>query len=416
MDPKDISIADYTYALPAELIAHYPLAERDASKLLIYRERKISEDIYRHIVEYLPSGSLLVFNNTKVVEARILFRKPTGGQIELFCLEPPAEYGGIAAAMAQTGKVRWKCLIGGASKWKAGQVLRISLSTVTLEARYLGKQDDAFLIELSWDPPQLSFSELLHRAGLIPLPPYIRRAPETTDAERYQTIYAQHDGSVAAPTAGLHFTEHVFQTLAAKDIRQTFVTLHVGAGTFLPVKAPTLSDHTMHVEWIAVTEGTIRLLRKNLDRPIIPVGTTSARTIESLYWLGIKTMRHPAPSPEDLAVQQWDAYDPSAPEADTKTALTALLEWMQVHQLSQLITRTQLLITPGYRWRIAGGLITNFHQPESTLLLLVASLVGEDWRKIYDYALGHDFRFLSYGDGCLLLPLQINLPSTENPA
>jgi S-adenosylmethionine:tRNA ribosyltransferase-isomerase len=416
MDPKDISIADYTYALPAELIAHYPLAERDASKLLIYRERKISEDIYRHIVEYLPSGSLLVFNNTKVVEARILFRKPTGGQIELFCLEPPAEYGGIAAAMAQTGKVRWKCLIGGASKWKAGQVLRISLSTVTLEARYLGKQDDAFLIELSWDPPQLSFSELLHRAGLIPLPPYIRRAPETTDAERYQTIYAQHDGSVAAPTAGLHFTEHVFQTLAAKDIRQTFVTLHVGAGTFLPVKAPTLSDHTMHVEWIAVTEGTIRLLRKNLDRPIIPVGTTSARTIESLYWLGIKTMRHPAPSPEDIAVQQWDAYDPSAPEADTKTALTALLEWMQVHQLSQLITRTQLLITPGYRWRIAGGLITNFHQPESTLLLLVASLVGEDWRKIYDYALGHDFRFLSYGDGCLLLPLQINLPSTENPA
>jgi S-adenosylmethionine:tRNA ribosyltransferase-isomerase len=416
MDPKDISIADYTYALPAELIAHYPLAERDASKLLIYRERKISEDIYRHIVEYLPSGSLLVFNNTKVVEARILFRKPTGGQIELFCLEPPAEYGGIAAAMAQTGKVRWKCLIGGASKWKAGQVLRTSLSTVTLEARYLGKQDDAFLIELSWDPPQLSFSELLHRAGLIPLPPYIRRAPETTDAERYQTIYAQHDGSVAAPTAGLHFTEHVFQTLAAKDIRQTFVTLHVGAGTFLPVKAPTLSDHTMHVEWIAVTEGTIRLLRKNLDRPIIPVGTTSARTIESLYWLGIKSMRHPAPSPEDLAVQQWDAYDPSAPEADAKTALTALLEWMQVHQLSQLITRTQLLITPGYRWRIAGGLITNFHQPESTLLLLVASLVGEDWRKIYDYALGHDFRFLSYGDGCLLLPLQINLPSTENPA
>jgi len=405
MDPKDISIADYSYALPAELIAHYPLAERDASKLLIYRQGRISEDIYRHIVEYLPSHSLLVFNNTKVVEARILFRKPTGGQIELFCLEPPEEYGGIAAAMAETGKVRWKCLIGGASKWKAGQVLRTSLSTVTLEARYLSRQDDAFLIELSWQPADLSFSALLHLAGLIPLPPYIRRAPETSDAERYQTIYARHDGSVAAPTAGLHFTEHVFETLAAKDIRQTFVTLHVGAGTFLPVKAPTLSDHTMHVEWIAVTKDTIRSLLENLHHPIIPVGTTSARTIESLYWLGIKTMLHPALAPDDLAVQQWDAYDPSAPEADAAAALTALLKWMQEHQLSQLITRTQLLITPGYRWRIAGGLITNFHQPESTLLLLVASLIGEDWRKVYDYALGHDFRFLSYGDGCLLLPL-----------
>ncbi|MDO6435496.1 S-adenosylmethionine:tRNA ribosyltransferase-isomerase [Flavitalea sp. BT771] len=445
MDPRNISIADYTYALPAELIAHYPLAERDASKLLIYKEGNISEDIYRHIVEYLPSGSLLVFNNTKVVEARILFRKPTGGQIELFCLEPPAEYGGIAAAMAQTGKVRWKCLIGGASKWKAGQVLRKAASyklqatsgelrdtggetpaasgelravseEIVLEARYVGKQDDAFLIEFSWQPADLSFSELLHRAGLIPLPPYIRRAPESTDAERYQTIYAQHDGSVAAPTAGLHFTEHVFETLAAKDIRQTFVTLHVGAGTFLPVKAPTLSDHTMHVEWIAVTKETIRVLLENLHHPTIPVGTTSARTVESLYWLGVKTIRHPALSPENLVVEQWDAYDPSAPETDAKTALTALLEWMREHQLSQLITRTQLLITPGYRWRIAGGLITNFHQPESTLLLLVASLIGEDWRKVYDYALGHDFRFLSYGDGCLLLPLGINPPSTENPA
>jgi len=422
MDPRNIAIADYTYALPADLIAHYPLSERDASKLLIYKEGRISEDIYRHIVEYLPSGSLLVFNNTKVVEARILFRKPTGGQIELFCLEPPAEYGGIAAAMAQTGKVRWKCLIGGASKWKAGQVLHKTMeiqgdkATVTLEARYAGKQDDAFLIELSWQPADLSFSELLHRAGLIPLPPYIRRAPETTDAERYQTIYAQHDGSVAAPTAGLHFTAHVFQTLAQKDIRQTFVTLHVGAGTFLPVKASTLSDHTMHVEWIAVTKETIRLVLDTLDRPIIPVGTTSARTIESLYWLGIKAMRYPSLSPDDLAVQQWDAYDPSAPQADAKAALTALLKWMREHQLSQLMTRTQLLITPGYRWRIASGLVTNFHQPESTLLLLVASLIGEDWRKVYDYALGHDFRFLSYGDGCLLLPSQISPPSTENPA
>ena len=421
MHPKNISIADYSYTLPAELIAHYPLTERDAGKLLVYRQGNISEDIYRHIVEYLPTRSLLVFNNTKVVEARILFRKPTGGQIELFCLEPPVEYGGIAAAMAQTGKVRWKCLIGGASKWKPGQVLHKTIHTpsdpsitLDLEARYIDKQDDAFLIELSWQPSDLSFSELLHQAGLIPLPPYIRRAAESSDAERYQTIYAQHDGSVAAPTAGLHFTDNIFQAMAGKDIQQTFVTLHVGAGTFLPVKSPTLSDHTMHVEWIAVTSDTIQLLLDTLagttipgsasSAPIIPVGTTSARTIESLYWLGIKAMSDPTLSPDDLVVHQWDAYDPASPEVTAATALTALLEWMQRQKLTQVITRTQLLITPGYRWRIAGGLITNFHQPESTLLLLVASLVGEDWRKVYEYALNHDFRFLSYGDGSLLLP------------
>jgi len=407
-DPKHISIADYSYTLPDELIAHYPLAERDASKLLIYQEGNIREDIYRHIVEYLPAGSLLVFNNTKVVEARILFRKPTGGQIELFCLEPPVEYGGIAAAMAQTGKVRWKCLIGGASKWKPGQVLHKTLQVegapLMLEARYLGKQDDAFLIELSWQPATLSFSELLHQAGLVPLPPYIRRSPETSDTERYQTIYARHDGSVAAPTAGLHFTENVFAALAARDIRQTFVTLHVGAGTFLPVKAPTLADHTMHVEWIDVTKDTIRLLLDNLHQPVIPVGTTSARTIESLYWLGVKTILCPDLDPNDLVVHQWDAYEPAMAQTTAATALTALLEWMQRQGLSQIITRTQLLITPGYRWRIAGGLVTNFHQPESTLLLLVASLIGEDWRKIYEYALSHGFRFLSYGDGSLLLP------------
>lgn len=406
MHPKNISIADYSYALPAELIAHYPLAERDASKLLVYRQGHISEDIYRHIVEYLPDRSLLVFNNTKVVEARILFRKPTGGQIELFCLEPPVEYGGIAAAMMATGMVRWKCLIGGASKWKAGQVLHKTIGDITLEARYLGKQDDAFLIELSWTPANLSFAELLHQAGLIPLPPYIRRAAETSDAERYQTIYARHDGSVAAPTAGLHFTEAVFEKLASKEIRQTFVTLHVGAGTFLPVKAPTLSDHTMHVEWIDVTKDTIQTLLGAVQSPIIPVGTTSARTIESLYWLGLRTILHPAISPDDLVVHQWDAYELAAPETEiaATAALTSLLEWMQRQQISQLITRTQLLITPGYKWRIAKGLITNFHQPESTLLLLVASLIGKDWQTVYDYALAHDFRFLSYGDGSFLLP------------
>ncbi|HEY4208015.1 MAG TPA: S-adenosylmethionine:tRNA ribosyltransferase-isomerase [Puia sp.] len=412
MDPRNISISDYTYSLPAELIAHYPLTERDASKLLVYQKGNISEDIYKHIVEYIPDGSLLVFNNTRVVEARILFRKPTGGQIELFCLEPPAEYGGIAAAMMQKGKVRWKCLIGGASKWKPGQILHKTMqpaspdsaprSGVALEARYLAKEDDAFLVELSWTPEELTFAELLHHAGLIALPPYIRRPPESSDAERYQTIYARQEGSVAAPTAGLHFTDTIFNSLATKNIEHAYVTLHVGAGTFLPVKSPTLSDHPMHVEWIVVAKKTISILLKALNNPIIPVGTTSARTIESLFWLGVKAIQNPSISPEDLVILQWDAYELPARAISPATALTALLDWMERQQLDQLTTTTQLLITPGYEWKIAAGLITNFHQPESTLLLLVASLIGKDWKKVYEYALERSFRFLSYGDGCLL--------------
>ncbi|HWK02851.1 MAG TPA: S-adenosylmethionine:tRNA ribosyltransferase-isomerase [Puia sp.] len=411
MHPKKISIADYSYHLPEEFIAHYPLAERDASKLLVYREGGISEDLYRHIADHLPANSLLVFNNTKVVEARILFRKPTGAQIELFCLEPPPEYAGITAAMQQQGTVRWKCLIGGASKWKSGQVLTRTIERqgeagqnepVTLEARYISKGEDFFLIELSWEPAHLSFAALLHQAGLIPLPPYIHRAAEESDSERYQTIYALHDGSVAAPTAGLHFTETIFQTLAAKNIRREFVTLHVGAGTFLPVKAATMEQHVMHVEYISVTPATIKKLLGSLGDTIIPVGTTSARTIESLYWLGVKTFRDPAILPEDLSVQQWDAYQEDNAISPEK-ALTALLNWMEKQGLPQLLSKTQLLITPGYDWKIIRGLITNFHQPESTLLLLVASLIGKDWRKVYNYALEHQFRFLSYGDGCLLL-------------
>jgi len=419
MEPRNISIADYTYSLPAELIAHYPLAERDESKLLVYKKGNISEDIYRHMAAYIPEGSLLVFNNTKVVEARILFRKPTGGQIELFCLEPPAEYGGIAAAMMQKGNVRWKCLIGGASKWKPGQVLHKEMastaaSKISLSAVYLGKEDDAFLIELSWTPAELTFAELLHQAGLIPLPPYIRRPAEAADSQRYQTIYALHDGSVAAPTAGLHFTETIFKSLTAKNIRHAYVTLHVGAGTFLPVKTPTLSDHTMHVEWITVTKETIAILLTALGKPIIPVGTTSARTIESLYWLGVKAAQNPSISPDDLVIHQWDAYE--LPAISPKAALDALLEWMHRQALTQLTTTTQLLITPGYDWKIAGALITNFHQPESTLLLLIASMVGDEWKRIYDYAIQHSFRFLSYGDGCLLWRASTPLPpSMEIP-
>jgi S-adenosylmethionine:tRNA ribosyltransferase-isomerase len=424
MHPKDIDIADYTYDLPASSIAHYPPAERDASRLLIYREGSIGETTYRHIGDQLPEGAVLVFNNTKVVEARIVFQKETGAQIEIFCLEPAEGYGGMTAAMSQTGSVRWKCLIGGASKWKPGQVLTKKMGghagdggdadgggdEVRLEARYIDKLSDSFLIELSWTPAALSFAELLHHAGLVPLPPYIQRPPEALDGERYQTVYARYDGSVAAPTAGLHFTDAIFDSLDAKNIRRTFVTLHVGAGTFLPVKAATLEHHIMHTEFIAVTREAIGELLEALreGRPIIPVGTTSARTIESLYWLGAKLIADPAVADADLVVKQWDAYggierpDPGGEDISPEAALAALLERMKERELTQLVTHTQLLITPGYTWRVARGLITNFHQPGSTLLLLIASLVGEDWRKIYAYALERGFRFLSYGDGCLL--------------
>jgi S-adenosylmethionine:tRNA ribosyltransferase-isomerase len=397
MNPQDILISDYRYDLPSDRIADHPLAERHASRLLIYRNGRITEDTYRNIAGHLPEDSLLVFNNTKVVEARIEFRKSTGARIEIFCLEPPAEYGGIANALAQAGGVSWRCLIGGASKWKPGQVLRKEMPDgLVLEARYVEKQGDSFLIALSWTPAELSFAELLHRAGFIPLPPYIHRQAEAADSQRYQTIYAQQDGSVAAPTAGLHFTGAIFDSLAARKIRHRFVTLHVGAGTFLPVKSATLGGHPMHVEYIDVNREFIIELRGTLaaGKPVIAVGTTSARTLESLYWLGI--------GGEDLVVRQWDAYGGQDRGIPATEALTRLLDRMEQRRIERLVTTTQLLISPGYEWKIVAALVTNFHQPESTLLLLIASLIGEDWRRLYDYALKQGFRFLSYGDGCLL--------------
>lgn len=398
MNSKDISIAGFTYPLPADKIAYFPLAERDASKLLICKAGEIFQDIYRNIAGYLPGRALLVFNNTRVVEARILFQKPTGGQIEIFCLEPPAEYGGMAAALTQTGEVRWKCLIGGASKWKKGVVLQKKIDDIVLEARYLDKSGDSFTISFSWTPAELTFAELLHHAGLIPLPPYIHRPAEASDSNRYQTLYAREDGSVAAPTAGLHFTETIFDSLSARGIQRDFVTLHVGAGTFLPVKTPTLAEHIMHIEFIEVSREFILGLRETLSsgKPVIAVGTTSARTLESLYWLGI--------GGDDLVVGQWDAYQGQDRGVGAVAALSMLLARMDKRSLVRLVTTTQLLIMPGYTWKIVSGLVTNFHQPESTLLLLVASLIGDDWRRVYQYALEHDFRFLSYGDGCLFLP------------
>lgn len=404
MHPKNISIQDFTYSLPVEKIANYPLEERDASKLLIYHKSSIKEDIYRNIADHLPAKSLLVFNNTKVIEARILFRKPTGGIIEIFCLEPSPQYPDITTAMSQTSSVRWQCLIGGASKWKPGQLLEKKIPAVKEEiivtAKFLGKISDTFSIELSWQPAHLSFAEVLHYAGAIPLPPYIKREAENSDNERYQTIYAHTDGSVAAPTAGLHFTENIFESLNKKNIRSEFITLHVGAGTFKPVKAELMQDHEMHAEFIDVSRDSIVSLLENEKNMIIPVGTTALRTIESLYWMGVKVSQNP--TIENPELSQWEVYDKSDEGISYVASLNSLLAWMDKKRMQRLITRTQILIAPGYKPKIAAALITNFHQPESTLLLLIAALVGDDWRKIYTHALNNNYRFLSYGDGCLL--------------
>lgn len=404
-DPRQISIDDYSYELPEEKIAVYPLTIRDDSKLLIYKEGQISEDIYRNIAEHLSADSLLVFNNTKVVEARILFQKLTGGQIEIFCLEPHEQYPDIVTAFSQKQKVLWHCLVGGASKWKPGQSLEKKIDSataqLTLHARYIEKRTDSFIIELSWTPAQFSFAEILHYAGAIPLPPYIKRVPEKKDAETYQTIYAKKDGSVAAPTAGLHFTENIFSELELKKIEKAFITLHVGAGTFKPVKANSMHAHDMHSEWIDVDRKTIEKIIGHLDKKIIAVGTTSLRTIESLYWMGVKIVQSPESLVHSPELNQWEAYELQDDMTVTE-ALRSLLQWMEENKLERLISKTQILIAPGYQFKIIDGLITNFHQPRSTLLLLVAALVGENWKTIYDYALKNKFRFLSYGDGTLL--------------
>ncbi len=403
--PKNLSIADFTYDLPEDRIAKYPLAERDASKLLIYQDGDITEDQYRQLPSHLPANSLLVFNNTKVVEARLLFQKASGGVIEIFCLEPHEQYADITTAMQQKGKVWWHCLVGGASKWKSGQLLEKNISdNIRLEAKCMDKKTGSFLIEISWSDQSMSFAELLHLAGAIPLPPYIKRAADETDKNRYQTIYAIQDGSVAAPTAGLHFTPAVLKELEQKNIPTAFVTLHVGAGTFKPVKSDQMADHEMHAEWIDVDRHFIENLNDQLDKNIIAVGTTSLRTLESLYWLGLKCM-HPGNNetvPETVSISQWDPYDLQSEQLPASVALGQLLAWMEKNKLEKLITKTQILIAPGYTFRIVKGLITNFHQPQSTLLLLVAALVGNNWKKIYRHALQNNYRFLSYGDGSLL--------------
>lgn len=404
LHPKDLSILDFTYELPDEKIARYPLAERDQSKLLVYRNEEITDSAYNKLPSLLPGNSLLIFNNTKVVEARLYFKKETGAVIEIFCLEPDDRYSDITTAMLQKEQVYWKCLVGGAKKWKE-PTLSLSFShhnsTVVLTAERVEQLHDAYIVSFSWNHADLSFADVLHGAGNLPLPPYMNRSAEKADHERYQTVYAKHDGSVAAPTAGLHFTETLLESLKAVPIHTAFVTLHVGAGTFKPVKAQVMQDHAMHAEFIDVSAETIHEIRAHLSDHIISVGTTSLRTLESLYWLGVKLIQQPGIGVSDLTVGQWDPYE-SDIQINAAAALTALLDWMNTQKLERIITKTSIIIAPGYQFRIIRGLITNFHQPQSTLLLLVAAITGPNWRKIYDHALQHDFRFLSYGDGCLL--------------
>lgn len=404
-NPRELEIQDFNYDLPGERIAKYPLPERDASKLLVYKDGNITGDEFKNIAEWLPKNSMLVFNNSKVVEARLLFQKATGGVIEIFALEPHERYADISSAMHQTGSIEYKCLVGGAGKWKRGMVLTKDVvyenHHIVLSATITERRPDCFVIQLSWEPPQLSFAAILHAAGNIPIPPYLHRDAENSDAERYQTVYAKEDGSVAAPTAGLHFTPAVLQSLREKNILADFVTLHVGAGTFMPVKSGTMMGHPMHAEFLDVTRATIERLMEAQN--IVAVGTTSMRTLESVYWMGLKCFLNPAITTGDLMITQWEIYDELASKACEKNvALQSLLHWMKVHSMTRLIIKTQILIAPGYSFKIVNQLVTNFHQPQSTLLLLVSAFIGPDWKRVYDFALQNDFRFLSYGDSSLL--------------
>ncbi len=400
--PDDLYMSDFGYELTEEKIARFPLQQRDASKLLVWESGKIREGQYAGIGYFLPSPCLLVFNNSRVVEARILFQKPTGGQIEIFCLEPHSGQS-ISDGMKQTGSVFWICLIGGASKWKRHQVLVKEFGEIRLEARFVEKRKDDFLIEFSWTPRELSFASILHHLGSIPLPPYLKRPADISDAERYQTVYAKESGSVAAPTAGLHFNEKLIQSLAGKGIEPLYLTLHVGAGTFMPVKTDKLSEHHMHEEFIEVRAIDVEKLISKLQEPVIAVGTTSLRTLETLYWLGLKISKHKNISSGELSLDQQYPYQ-ETDDISTAEALSYLLDWLKSEPEEKLITKTQLFIVPGYKFKIVQGLITNFHQPHSTLLLLVAAFIGPSWKSAYTFALEHGYRFLSYGDGCLFLP------------
>ncbi len=404
MDIKHIRIKDFDYPLPDDRIAKFPLPERDHSKLLVYRQGCVSEDHFYHLPAYLPAGALVVCNNTKVIQARLHFRKETGALIEVFLLEPfaPADY---EQMFQRRGHCEWLCLVGNLKKWKEG-TLRLAVTMggiqVVLTATRLETHATSHRVAFDWDNPQVSWAELLEAVGELPIPPYLNRATEESDKETYQTVYSKIKGSVAAPTAGLHFTDRVLADLDAHGLEREELTLHVGAGTFKPVKSEEIEGHTMHTEFISVGRRTLERLIAH-DGEAIAVGTTSVRTLESLYYMGAKLIARPDLSEEQLHVTQWEPYE-THPEVTTVEALRALLDYLDRHDLPALHSSTQIIIVPGYQFHVVKMLVTNFHQPQSTLLLLVSAFVKGDWRKIYDYALAHDFRFLSYGDSSLIIP------------
>ena len=400
-DIKNISIDEYDYPLPEDRIAKYPLAERDASKLLVLKDDKIQASQFKHIGEFLPEKALLVFNETKVIRARLQFRKETGSHIEIFCLEPEQDY---QIAFSSPSPVRWKCLVGNSKRWREG-MLQMKLSAqgqeVTLSAERIERNDQYSEIEFSWAPATLPFATVLEAAGEIPLPPYLHRDAEPEDRDRYQTVFARYDGSVAAPTAGLHFTKPLLEQLKATGFELDEVTLHVGAGTFRPVATPTIGEHAMHSETVIVRKSLIENLIQHLSGSIIPVGTTSTRTLESLYWIGMM-LHEEGLTLRDLHINQWYPYE-SHPDLNTGEALQLIINYMDQHQLTRLEASTALIIAPSYKMKVINGLITNFHQPKSTLLLLVSALIGDRWKEAYQFALDNGFRFLSYGDSCLFL-------------
>ena len=398
---KNIAIADYDYPLPDDRVARFPVDQRDHSKLLTLIGGTIGEHHFYEIPDLLPQNSLLVFNNTKVIHARLFFRKPTGSTIEVFCLEPYQMP--VAQSFEQREHCTWNCFVGNNKKWKSGtleRIVDIDGQAVTLTATRQQAVGNAWIIDFEWTGG-FSFAEIIDRAGVIPLPPYLGREAEQSDADRYQTVYAEHEGSVAAPTAGLHFTPQVFDRLAHRGIPTEYLTLHVGAGTFTPVSTPTIGQHEMHVEKVQVSFDNISHILAHPDRRLIAVGTTSVRTLESLYWFGVQL--HANPDLDAMHVDQWEPY-----QSDTRLtgheALAQVLEWMQRRDIDHLDGDTRLMIAPGYTYRVVQGLVTNFHQPKSTLLLLVSAMIGDRWRECYRFALDHSFRFLSYGDSCLFLP------------
>lgn len=397
--PQNIKIEDFTYDLPDHRIAKYPLDKRDESKLLVYNKGSLAKDVFKNIEQHIDSNTTCVFNNTKVIQARLHFYKETGAKIEIFCLEPiaPSDY---VLAFQQTESITWKCIVGNLKKWKDNdleKIITIDNTEITLTAKKKGSEGNSQIIEFSWNNSEITFSEILETIGATPIPPYLNRESESIDKDRYQTVYSKLKGSVAAPTAGLHFTQDVLEKLQSKSVTLEEVTLHVGAGTFTPVKSETIDEHQMHTEHFVVTKKTIQNLLKS--KQIVAVGTTSVRTIESMHWLGVKLKVH---NTFDSRISQWEAYQ--LPDYSKKDSLEALLNYMIENDLNELNASTQIMIFPGYPFKLVDILITNFHQPKSTLLLLIAAFIGEDWKKVYDFALENDFRFLSYGDSSILIP------------